>query len=172
MEGCTFFHWISWTGIEADEAFFKKLQDGFRMDKPRGAPNAVYQLMANCWRLEPEDRPTFAELEVTLGQHLSASVRQEYVDLNQAYVDANAHSKINDSPDYMNMTAAVDVHDQRQPFVSENDSDYLRMRVEEEQPNRVSALDLTGYLFMGHSSTGCNQSPSAVEESELADTAV
>ena len=46
-----------------------------------------------------------------------------------------------------------------------SDSDYLRMRVEEEQPNRVSALDLTGYLFMGHSSTGCNQSPSAVEGS-------
>ena len=39
------------------------LEEGQRLNKPKQAPNYVANIMSNCWKDEPNDRPTFSVLE-------------------------------------------------------------------------------------------------------------
>lgn len=34
----------------------------YRLQKPHGCPDSIYKLMLSCWSLEPNTRPTFADL--------------------------------------------------------------------------------------------------------------
>lgn len=38
------------------------LQEGYRMPKPMHVDNELYEIMMNCWKNEPEDRPSFTSL--------------------------------------------------------------------------------------------------------------
>ena len=93
--------------MEADEHFFRKLQDGYRMEKPKYATKLVYEEMQKCWMTEPTQRPSFCDLEVTLGEQLEASVRRHYIELNDPYVQSNTN-RITIAPDYLSMVAPVD----------------------------------------------------------------
>ena len=44
----------------------EKLGSGYRMSSPAGCPDQLYNIMKNCWRDQPEQRPTFAVLEERL----------------------------------------------------------------------------------------------------------
>ncbi|XP_078379588.1 proto-oncogene tyrosine-protein kinase receptor Ret-like [Oculina patagonica] len=44
----------------------RKLQEGFRMPKPKHVDSKLYQIMLNCWEENPSDRPTFAKLKDTM----------------------------------------------------------------------------------------------------------
>eukprot|EP00054_Salpingoeca_dolichothecata_P027880 m.207333 g.207333 ORF g.207333 m.207333 type:complete len:182 (-) comp26072_c0_seq42:1100-1645(-) len=44
----------------------KQLEEGFRMPKPPGCPDGLYDIMLSCWKTEAEDRPTFESLVFTL----------------------------------------------------------------------------------------------------------
>ncbi|KAL9964203.1 hypothetical protein ACROYT_G027805 [Oculina patagonica] len=52
-------------GIKARE-IARKLQEGFRMPKPKHVDSKLYQIMLNCWEKNPSDRPTFAKLKETM----------------------------------------------------------------------------------------------------------
>jgi fyn-related kinase len=39
-----------------------KTEQGYRMPQPPGCPEKLYDMMLNCWRENPNDRPTFATL--------------------------------------------------------------------------------------------------------------
>ncbi|XP_071943277.1 uncharacterized protein [Antedon mediterranea] len=41
---------------------FLKSEKKNRMDKPRGCPNEMYQIMLRCWSEDPSQRPTFEQL--------------------------------------------------------------------------------------------------------------
>ncbi|KAL9964747.1 hypothetical protein ACROYT_G028428 [Oculina patagonica] len=43
-----------------------KLQEGFRMPKPKHVDSKIYQIMLNCWEQNPSDRPTFPKLKETM----------------------------------------------------------------------------------------------------------
>ena len=43
------------------------LQNGYRMDKPELMPQDIGQLMANCWKRDPRQRPTFSQLVDAIG---------------------------------------------------------------------------------------------------------
>ncbi|XP_078379856.1 uncharacterized protein LOC144662795 [Oculina patagonica] len=43
-----------------------KLQEGFRMPKPKHVDSKFYQIMLNCWEQKPSDRPTFPKLKETM----------------------------------------------------------------------------------------------------------
>ncbi|XP_078379917.1 tyrosine kinase receptor Cad96Ca-like [Oculina patagonica] len=43
-----------------------KLQEGFRMPKPKHVDSEIYQIMLNCWKQNPSDRPTFPKLKETM----------------------------------------------------------------------------------------------------------
>ncbi|KAI8506522.1 Leucine-rich repeat-containing protein 15 [Branchiostoma belcheri] len=47
-----------------------RLQAGFRMDQPEDCPRAMYDLMKQCWRWQPIQRPLFSQLYLTLDKHL------------------------------------------------------------------------------------------------------
>ena len=40
-----------------------KTERGYRMPPPPGCPGKLYDMMLNCWREDPKDRPTFATLQ-------------------------------------------------------------------------------------------------------------
>ena len=47
-----------------------KIEQGYRMPQPPGCPKKLYDMMLNCWQMEPSNRPTFETLQ------------QQLVDLN------------------------------------------------------------------------------------------
>ncbi|XDV42726.1 hypothetical protein PO909_011343 [Leuciscus waleckii] len=44
----------------------RAIQRGERMQRPPGCPEALYDIMLLCWRPNPEERPTFTELQEKL----------------------------------------------------------------------------------------------------------
>ena len=45
-----------------------QLQQGYRMPRPMGCPDKLYDIMLNCWREDPDCRPTFETLQWQLEQ--------------------------------------------------------------------------------------------------------
>jgi len=41
----------------------------YRLDPPLGCPDSIYQLMRSCWSLEPNNRPTFANLHKAFSEN-------------------------------------------------------------------------------------------------------
>ena len=39
-----------------------KVEQGYRMPPPPGCPDPLYQIMMDCWKQDPDERPTFAHL--------------------------------------------------------------------------------------------------------------
>jgi FMS-like tyrosine kinase 1 len=61
--------------MEANQDLFYKLRDGYRMEKPKYANEALYDIMLSCWSAKPESRPLFNELERKLSSFLMDSVK-------------------------------------------------------------------------------------------------
>ncbi|NXA53434.1 VGFR1 factor, partial [Nothocercus julius] len=75
-------------GVQIDEDFCSKLKEGTRMRAPEQATEEIYQIMLDCWRSDPNERPRFSELVTKLGDLLQASVQQEgkdYIPLNTIF---------------------------------------------------------------------------------------
>ncbi|XP_073255601.1 uncharacterized protein [Porites lutea] len=70
----------------------QKLQEGYRMPKPKHVEIKLYQIMLDCWRENPVDRPTFERLRNTMkemeGNH------KTYVNLKQ--YDHSLYANVND----------------------------------------------------------------------------
>ncbi|KAM6902174.1 tyrosine-protein kinase ABL1 isoform 1-T1 [Xenentodon cancila] len=47
-------------GIDLSQVY-ELLERDYRMDRPEGCPEKVYELMTACWRWNPAERPSFAE---------------------------------------------------------------------------------------------------------------
>ena len=97
---------VPYPGMEFDDSFIPKLRDGYRMEKPRYAPTNIYSLMGSCWRMDPRKRPAFGDLEDFLGHQLEPPVRQQFLDLNEPYVKANA-KMTSQTTDYAGMFADI-----------------------------------------------------------------
>jgi hypothetical protein len=59
------------------------------MEKPEFAPNLFGEIMANCWKKDPKDRPTFRQLEETIVVQLESSVTSNYLNMNEPYAKLN-----------------------------------------------------------------------------------
>uniref|UniRef100_A0A8I3VWQ7 Tyrosine-protein kinase receptor Tie-1 n=1 Tax=Callithrix jacchus TaxID=9483 RepID=A0A8I3VWQ7_CALJA len=51
---------------------YEKLPQGYRMEQPRNCDDEVYELMRQCWRDRPYERPPFAQIALQLGRMLEA----------------------------------------------------------------------------------------------------
>ena len=58
------------------------LGEGKRLDRPIHSSREIYQLMRDCWELEPEKRPSFRELSEDLNKQLETIDRESYLDMN------------------------------------------------------------------------------------------
>ncbi|XP_054159954.1 vascular endothelial growth factor receptor 2-like [Oppia nitens] len=72
-------------GFEIDEHFYKRLVDGYRMERPDYSPLKIYTLMKNCWEFEPKGRPDFTSLSNDLKQMMSEIHLKIYENLVQSY---------------------------------------------------------------------------------------
>ncbi|XP_019386803.1 PREDICTED: tyrosine-protein kinase receptor Tie-1 [Crocodylus porosus] len=59
---------------------YEKLPQGYRMEKPRNCDDEVYELMRQCWRDRPYERPPFAQISLQLIRMLEA--RKAYVNMS------------------------------------------------------------------------------------------
>ena len=50
------------------------------MDRPPYCPDEIYELMLSCWRVEPDERPTFTEICAQIMQLLESANQQNYID--------------------------------------------------------------------------------------------
>ena len=48
-------------GMTNDQVL-EALQQGYRMPRPMGCPDKLYDAMSDCWKEDPQDRPTFETL--------------------------------------------------------------------------------------------------------------
>ncbi|CAH1780594.1 unnamed protein product [Owenia fusiformis] len=64
----------------ANKDLLKELQQGFRMEKTENCPDALYDIMTQCWKENPKDRPTFAELKQSLEQMMNSN--DDYLDFS------------------------------------------------------------------------------------------
>uniref|UniRef100_A0A671T2J7 Tyrosine-protein kinase receptor Tie-1 n=1 Tax=Sinocyclocheilus anshuiensis TaxID=1608454 RepID=A0A671T2J7_9TELE len=58
---------------------YEKLPQGYRMEQPRNCDDEVYELMRQCWRDRPYERPPFSQISVQLNRMQEA--RKAYVNM-------------------------------------------------------------------------------------------
>ena len=98
---------FSLLGMEADERLIDRLKNGYRMEKPKFATNAIGQLMKSCWDDEPSDRPTFTQLVDIFGNHLETTVRSHYLALAEPYERINKKKQHYQPSDYFSLMSSV-----------------------------------------------------------------
>uniref|UniRef100_A0A224Z718 receptor protein-tyrosine kinase n=1 Tax=Rhipicephalus zambeziensis TaxID=60191 RepID=A0A224Z718_9ACAR len=66
------------------------LKDGRRMQQPYFCPDQLYEIMLQCWELDPEKRPTFARLATDVASvitNLEKKNEDKRISLNVTYVN-------------------------------------------------------------------------------------
>ena len=63
------------------DQLIRELQGGYRMEKPQFATKEIGHLVADRWKAEPDERPTFYQLQEALGNRLEATVSEDYLSI-------------------------------------------------------------------------------------------
>jgi len=66
-----------------NDGAMKYIKNGGTMEKPNECPESIHNLMRNCWRQLPEDRPTF----IDICQHLLPHSNQRF--LRDSFITSN-----------------------------------------------------------------------------------
>uniref|UniRef100_A0A673BRA7 Tyrosine-protein kinase n=1 Tax=Sphaeramia orbicularis TaxID=375764 RepID=A0A673BRA7_9TELE len=66
---------IPYPGMTNPEVI-RNLDRAYRMPRPEGCPDELYEIMSMCWKQKPEDRPTFEFLQNTLNDFFIATEAQ------------------------------------------------------------------------------------------------
>merc|ERR1712061_238506 len=66
-----------------NDGAMKYIKNGGTMEKPNECPDSIHNLMRNCWRQLPEDRPTF----IDICQHLLPHSNQRF--LRDSFITSN-----------------------------------------------------------------------------------
>ena len=80
---------VLYLGISEADHLISQLETGYRLENPEYASNEIAQLIINCWKVEPKERPTFDQLENSLGSYLDESARCRFLDMNEPYDKLN-----------------------------------------------------------------------------------
>lgn len=82
------------SGMEANHELIRQLEKGYRMEKPAFAPNYIGEIMSNCWKLDPKERPRFSQIEEQINNEIESAVSDHYLNLNESYEKLN-EEKVN-----------------------------------------------------------------------------
>ncbi|XP_032782722.2 vascular endothelial growth factor receptor 3 isoform X2 [Daphnia magna] len=80
---------VPYPGMDAGHLLVQVIRKGYRMERPDYAPNFFGEILFDCWKGEPNERPTFSQLEETICSHMETSISSTYLNLNAAYVKMN-----------------------------------------------------------------------------------
>ena len=76
------------------------------MERPEYAPNSFGEIMNNCWKTDPSERPTFSQLEDIITKHWESTVSSYYCNLNDSYEKLNEEK---DGAPYFGLAKLLDV---------------------------------------------------------------
>lgn len=51
--------------MSADQ-LIRAVEHGYRLPRPLGCPEGLYQIMTDCWQFAPADRPDFIEVSASV----------------------------------------------------------------------------------------------------------
>lgn len=68
--------------MDVGRVLVKEIQKGYRMEKPDFAPKLFGDIMANCWKTDPQERPTFSQLDELIVGQLESLVTSSYLNMN------------------------------------------------------------------------------------------
>lgn len=66
----------------SNQEVLQQVSRGYRMPKPQNCPDKLYQLMLNCWKSSPDERPTFETLKYKLENFFDEDDNKQYRDTN------------------------------------------------------------------------------------------
>ena len=69
---------LPYPGMNNREVLQAVVQRDYRMPPPKNCPNALYEIMLNCWKREPEIRPTFEHLKYQLADYFVSAAESPY----------------------------------------------------------------------------------------------
>lgn len=70
-----FNHMLLFSGMTNPEVI-RSLEKGYRMQRLDSCPTELYEIMLECWKNKPEDRPTFDYLQSVLEDFYTATESQ------------------------------------------------------------------------------------------------
>ncbi|XP_070712142.1 platelet-derived growth factor receptor beta-like [Pempheris klunzingeri] len=91
-----------YSDLPMTQEFYSALKRGYRMSRPDHAPHNMFDLMMRCWEEEPQSRPSFSSLVVSVGDMLTDDFKKRYVQLTEDFLDG-------DSPAVVRSRAAGDL---------------------------------------------------------------
>ena len=56
-----------------------RVMQGYRMPSPPGCPDTLCQIMLDCWKTDPEERPTFEYLKYQLENYFVSAAEEPYL---------------------------------------------------------------------------------------------
>jgi len=103
---------VPYPAQEIDKHFVESLINGARLDKPKYAPNQVYEQMKLCWTTDPLRRPLFDTLTDNIGEMMNDAHKQFITDQNRSNMelsrsDSSILNKVR-SPDIRAINATDD----------------------------------------------------------------
>ncbi|XP_055348363.1 fibroblast growth factor receptor 4-like, partial [Paramacrobiotus metropolitanus] len=69
--------------------FVETLRNGLRLEQTETCPSVIYCLMCDCWKLSPDDRPTFPRLTQRLRTIVDPEAEVSYLSLDYTYTQFN-----------------------------------------------------------------------------------
>ncbi|XP_060941738.1 platelet-derived growth factor receptor beta-like [Limanda limanda] len=84
--------------LPVSHEFCSALKRGTRMSRPEHAPQHIFQLMTRCWEAEPQLRPSFSSLIVSIGNLLSEEHNKRYIRLTEDFLKDPAVVRSRQSP--------------------------------------------------------------------------
>ncbi|XP_050405188.1 tyrosine-protein kinase receptor Tie-1 [Patella vulgata] len=75
----------------------QELKKGYRMEKPENCSQELYDIMLDCWKAKPSDRPSFTKLREQLEKLIEDTSGVEYLQLNVNLQDKRYYDVDNDN---------------------------------------------------------------------------
>ncbi|KAL7635880.1 UNVERIFIED_CONTAM: hypothetical protein RMT77_013697 [Armadillidium vulgare] len=94
------------------------LVKGMRLEKPKYCNSYQYNLLLQCWRLNPVERPRFKQISDILWDMLSPNKTKSYGSMNTVYKQMN-EEWLSRNKDYLDMVISPDFQNLQSPMSEE-----------------------------------------------------
>ncbi|KAI1905040.1 hypothetical protein AGOR_G00011850 [Albula goreensis] len=141
-------------GIDLSQVY-ELLEKDYRMDRPEGCPEKVYELMKACWKWNPAERPSFAEThqafetmfqESSISDEVEKELGKKAPELptKTRTLRRNVDNRDGDSPDAVEPEVAVSpmLPRKERPFLDSNLNEDDRLLPKDKDKSKTSLFNL------------------------------